>query len=331
MTDLKNTTPLARLLNQVAQEKVPGFVVDDFNREILNQMYFYLAQSPRFEFRNPELTERTGNYLGRGNMFTGNPGCGKTDLMRIIQRVFYVLKDSRMFPAMSMIDFSRNYGQKDSNGTPIDLLTRYEGRHLFLDEFGMVDEATGSRKYEIITNFGTKMDLGELVILQRYNEFKRGYITHITTNIPEADLSKQYDSRTVSRLYEMCNVFAVIGPDRRRTAIPRTNLAPPPETKRETFLDLLPVIKETAPEAFNGIVKELDKMKAKMILQSESEWREKEGPKLTQESALSQFSELLPTLSLPDVKRLLKDAEAKQNKEFITLIANEIETRNKAA
>src|SRR5690606_18980022 len=125
------------------------------------------------------------------------------------------------------------------------------------------------RKYEIITNFGTKMDLGELVILQRYNEFKRGYITHLTTNISEADLSKQYDSRTVSRIYEMCNVFPVIGPDRRRNATPRTNLAPPPPTTRETFLDLLPTIKETTPEAYNGLVKELDKMKARMILESE--------------------------------------------------------------
>jgi len=171
MNTSENSTPLAKLLKTVASEKVPGFVVDDANRDIMNKMYYYLLQSPRFEFSNPDQTERTGNYLGRGNMFSGNPGCGKTDLMRIMQTCLYRMNDSRKFAAMSMIDFSRNYGSKDDRGNSIDMLTKYEGHHLFIDEFGMIDEHTGIRKYEVITSYGTKMDLGEMLILQRYNEF----------------------------------------------------------------------------------------------------------------------------------------------------------------
>jgi predicted ATPase len=331
MSNSENSTPLANLLKTVAAEKVPGFVVDAANRDILNQMYYYLAQSPRFEFTEAEQTTRTGNYLGRGNMFAGNPGCGKTDLMRIMQTCLYRMKDTRVFATMSMIDFSRNYGHKDDRGNVIDMLTKYEGRHLFVDEFGMIDEHTGLRKYEVITNFGTKLDLGEMLILQRYNEFKRGYITHLTTNIRPDELQKQYDSRTVSRIYEMCNVFPVIGPDRRRTAQPRTNLAPPPPTTRETFLDLLPIIKEATPEAYDGIVKELDKMKARMILQSEAEYNASQRPKLTQESALNEFKELLPQLSMPALQDALKQAELKQNRELTQIIENELATRNKAA
>lgn len=327
MSSSKNNTPLARLLNAVAQEKVPGFVIDDFNRDILNWMYYYLAQSPRFEFKAADLKERTGYYVQRGNMFAGNPGYGKTDLMRILQGCLYRMKDPRMFATMSMIDFSRNYGRKDAQGNVIDLLTRYEGRHLFIDEFGMIDENTGLRKYEVKKDYGSDVDLGEMVILQRYNEFKRGFITHLTTNISEKELATQYDSRTVSRLYEMCNIFPVVGPDRRRTAQPRTNLAPPPPTTRETFMDLLPIIKDTTPAAYDGIVKELDKMKAKMILQGEAEYKAKGGLKLTQESALKEFSERLPALPLPDVERLLKDAQMKQNRELVQLIERHLASR----
>lgn len=58
---------------------------------------------------------------------------------------------------------------------------------------------------------------------------------------------------------------------------------------------------------------------------------EPNAPELTQESALKQFSELLPTLSLPDVERLLKDAQMKQNREMVQLIEVELSNRSKAA
>lgn len=311
---------LKEMLLNVGRELVPDFVIDENNRDAYNLIYFYLASNPAFE-----RTE-DAHALGRGLLLLGQIGTGKTDMMRILQRCFNRLQDSRRFAYVSMIELARQYTIQGP-----EVIDRYARKNLYVDEFGLID-ANEVRKFESVSYYGNRVDVGELLVLNRYDEYKNGVLTHFSTNLSGKQLEKLYDPRTYSRLFEMCNFIPVTGSDRRKTAKPKPPvIVPPVDTSKNTFLDLMPVILEKKPEVYHNIVESLDKMKAKMILQSEQDWREKDRLKLTQESALSQFSELLPTLPLSDVKRLLKDAETKQNREFIELIANEIESRNKAA
>lgn len=310
---------LRDLLLEVGRELVPDFVIDEKNREAYNLLYYYLASHSNFE--NTEA----GHALGRGLLLMGQIGTGKTDLMRILQRCFNRLQDSRRFAYVSMIELARQYAIQGP-----EVIDRYAKKNLYVDEFGLID-AANNRKFESVSYYGNRVDVGELLVLNRYDEYKNGILTHFSTNLSGELLEKLYDPRTFSRLFEMCNFIPVTGSDRRKTAKPKPPvIAPPVDTSKNTFLDLMPVILEKKPEVYQDIVKSLDKLKAKMILQSEADWKAKDRPKLTQESAVNEFKELLPKLSIPALSDALKQAEMKQNRELVQMIENELATRKAA-
>lgn len=308
------------MLLEVGRELVPDFTIDEKNREAYNLLFYYMASHKNFE------TTEAQHALGRGLLLLGQIGTGKTDMMRILQRCFNRLQDSRRFAYVSMIELARQYSIQGP-----EVIDRYSRKNLYVDEFGLID-AANIRKFESVSYYGNRVDVGELLVLNRYDEYKNGILTHFSTNLSGKQIEELYDPRTFSRLFEMCNFIPVTGSDRRKTAKPKPPvIVPPVDTSKNTFLDLMPVILEKKPEVYHNIVESLDKIKAKMIIQSEADWRAKEGPKLTQESALQEFKELLPKLSLSALNDALKQAELKQNRELTQLIEAELVTRNKAA
>lgn len=319
---LQKNTDLWRKFEYCANQIVPGFVVDESNAKIIEMLCQYLDADPAFE--------AGAYYLGRGLFLSGTVGSGKTDLMRIVQRFFWNANDKqRQFAQVSMIDYSRQYGKKDSDGNMIDLLDRYRNRHIFFDEFGMIDENTKKRKYEQIISWGSHKDLGEEVVLSRYNEFKKGFLTHFTTNLKLSELENQYDSRTVSRLREMCNVIPVVGPDRRMTAKPRLQVEPPKPEEPGNIMKLLPIIQQYHPDQAKQLMNTIENVVGRHS--PDPQVKPQPKPAATYESWLSKFKEGLPETETEELARLLKDAEMKQSYEISRIIQTELTKRNKAA
>lgn len=315
---LQKNTDLWRKFEWCANQIVPGFVVDEANAKIIDQLCQYIAADPSFETGN--------NHLGRGLFLSGTIGSGKTDLMRIVQRFFWKAQDQRVFAQVSMIDYSRNYGKKDADDNIVDILDRYRNRHLFFDEFGMIDQVTGKRKYEQIVSWGTHCDLGEQVVLSRYNEFKRGFLTHFTSNLRLSELEAQYDDRTVSRLREMCNVIPVVGPDRRPTAKPRLQVEPPKPPEVGGMLKLLPIIQELYPDRAKELLSTIEGVIDKH-LPAAAKPKRAPNPDATYEGWLKKFKEGLPDTETEELARLLKDAELKQSYEIAKIIKAELAGR----
>jgi len=199
-----NTGCYEHFLN-IAKLAVHEFRVDDENREVVNLLYLYATRNPQFE--------QKGYSLDKGLMLIGNVGTGKTGLIKTLQRFMLHKQEQLAFALKPAWEVAAGFGIDG-----YEVFSRYRKKHWCFDELGLVDKET-------IMHFGNKLNVSEMLILERYNLFTQGYLTHFTTNLSDSRIKEVYDLRTYSRLKEMCNFLVLIGTDRRRTAVPRP-LAP---------------------------------------------------------------------------------------------------------
>lgn len=193
-----------RQANEMLSDKGIEFIVDDFNREIIQEMCFYFTSDCRCKWN-----------LNKGIMLYGNTGSGKTFLMemfavnpRLTYRVFHVLQDVQ----------SRAMQDGDEGLEPF---TRLLNNTAFYTEFGqhqcgaMFDDlGTEDRS---VTYFGTTQNVMRNIIERRYQNVPIA-ATHFTTNLTTEQIEERYGARVRSRLREMVNLieFNPKAPDRRK-------------------------------------------------------------------------------------------------------------------
>ena len=173
----------------------PGFVVDDWLRDVLLALCLYFAQDAEgFEELSPSYS------LQKGLLLFGPVGCGKTKLLELLARV-----DPRLsFRVYACPDVSRAY-RKDGD----EALEIYAAkRTLCFDDLGFEDANA--------KHFGNVANPLADILTKRYQLYPRP-LTHATTNDDAPAMLLKYGDRVYSRMAEMFNIieFDPGAPDRR--------------------------------------------------------------------------------------------------------------------
>lgn len=191
---------------EVCNSIIEEFKIDSDNIEVVKQIFNYT-------FRHSEF-EENGMSLNKGILLLGPFGTGKTDLMKIMQKALNSLNSPIKFKTRIMWQLAEAYTQDG-----YEITNDLKG-HLFIDEMG-VDQR------EIVNYMGNKINISDVVVMHRYNDFKSFQnLTHFTSNKTLTQLKAYLDGRSFDRLMEMCNVIALTGESRRKTAKPKEVIKP---------------------------------------------------------------------------------------------------------
>ena len=160
------------------------FTVDEFNKDIINQLYYYLVGNSNL-FKGD---------LNRGIMLIGPYGTGKTVLMESFLSCFNGFTNKRVLSISSreIFEILKEKGPSFLNKRP-----------LFIDDVG--------KEHIIVNDFGTKVIPFEDIVAERY---KKGAITFGTSNLTLDDMP--YHLHTKDRLQQMFNYLILSGKTRRK-------------------------------------------------------------------------------------------------------------------
>ncbi len=189
----------------------PNYLIDEDNEEVINLVTKYLARDPSFH----DISN--GYHLDKSLLIMGDTGTGKTDLMKMQSTYLKeYLRSPYAFKFAVVWSFTAEFNK---NGyTALD--TQSSG-NMYYDELCLTNENTGFPEKERAMHFGSKLIIGEELIMLRYNCFKQlGLQTHFTTNATAEELENIYGKRAYSRLNEMCNFLILTGSDRRLSGVP---------------------------------------------------------------------------------------------------------------
>lgn len=192
-----------RFLNLYNERFDKPFELDDYSIPVLEQCIYYFTDDERFQ-----------GDLNKGLFITGNPGCGKTSLMKILARI----NTKQPFALKSCKDISNGYSdngfpalEKYKNFLPIAKAQNYgfEFAGWCFDDLGF--EETGK-------HYGNTIEVMTDIMEAIYNrEMMIGSI-HITSNISGDEIEERYGNRIRSRMRQMFNMidYDPKSPDRRR-------------------------------------------------------------------------------------------------------------------
>jgi len=178
------------------------FIVDDDNREVLEQLTKYFIRDESCEFD-----------LKKGIALVGGVGTGKTNLMK---QLSYFCKDNNLETAFNLKDMEQFVAEVGTFGLAAE--NKY-----FTANYCFDDIAIGNKE---VNYYGTKTNpLGDLIhgTYLRYTR-RTSKPTHFTMNInfdptdedERQKLAEIYDIRWIDRLREMCNFVYLGGGSRRK-------------------------------------------------------------------------------------------------------------------
>jgi DNA replication protein DnaC len=179
-------TLFANAVSEVIAEYNVDFVVDDSNKDFINNLYYYISGSPRYEGRH-----------GNGILLMGSIGIGKTLLMDVLCKFYekYARKIVLKIHAKAL------FSEINAKG-----LEYFRNRPLFIDDLGKEEKAP--------MLYGTTMKPFEDLMAVRY---ENRALTFITTNYKQKSLEEMYSQHTVDRLQEMTDTFVMTGDSRRKS------------------------------------------------------------------------------------------------------------------
>ncbi len=169
------------------------FVIDDNNREIISQMYYYAIGSEKCKWN-----------IHKGIYLAGKNGCGKTILMHSFCEVLHFIS-GKTVEMISAADLCEKIAESNFKS--------FATRPLFIDELG--------REKLEINAFGNKIRPMKELIAKRYNNGAR---TFFTSNFKVATLAKWrdekgeiigYGAEIGGRIREMTTIVEMPGEDRR--------------------------------------------------------------------------------------------------------------------
>lgn len=159
-----------------------GYLVDDNNKNIINQLFYFLNGSVLF----------SGDHI-KGILLIGAIGGGKTVLLESFLDVFNEVSGKIVtnINAKDLIDIQKKYGYDYLNKRP-----------LFIDDIG--------KEQTTINTFGTVSKPMEDLINDRY---KTAGLTFGTSNLKLEDMP--YNKHTIDRMKQMFNIIELPGKTRR--------------------------------------------------------------------------------------------------------------------
>lgn len=156
------------------------------------------------------VTANTPQDLLKGIAIIGNVGTGKTKAMEImnkyleIDNVFYV-KNNKQIPLRFQVFNSRQIVEDFAQDG-------FEGLHKYTYFHNICIDDLGTENLNPVY-YGTKLNVIEEIIEERY---RKGLMTHLTSNLNEEMLLDSYGDRVYSRLKNMINYHQLIGNDLRK-------------------------------------------------------------------------------------------------------------------
>lgn len=176
---------------QVANMLFGKFDIDAENKEVIQDMIRYINFDEKFNHKS----EFGCNDLNKGILFMGNPGSGKTAILKIIQVLF------RQTPfEFKRISTKKVVDNFDEIGP--EYLKSIQGNYFF-DDLGFETPAM---------YYGDKRELFQDIIFSRYDQFiNSGKITHFTMMINQQEFIAKYGSFAWSRILQMCNIYRLGG------------------------------------------------------------------------------------------------------------------------
>lgn len=184
-----------------------GWVIDQFNAKVIQTLCYYFTGDENFE-----LIE-DGYSLSKGLIMIGPVGCGKTSLLKLLQKNSF-----NPYRVISCRKVAAEYADHGNTSISIyssvaDVPKREFFGHSTIG-YGFDDLGTEEEK----KNFGNKLNVMAEIILNRYDFIEAKNKTHITTNLSADEILQYYGSRAYSRLKEMVNIieFPFDAPDRRK-------------------------------------------------------------------------------------------------------------------
>jgi DNA replication protein DnaC len=160
------------------------FLIDNENREILFQLYFYLTGSPQFK----------GN-LDKGILLSGSIGVGKTLILNSFCNIIEAFSQKRI---------TRFNSKRIAPAIIEKEAGFYDKRPLFIDDLG--------REQKEINDYGTK----EQPLIDLFSvRYDLGSWTFATTNFGDETLSSFYGAQIFDRFKEMFNFLYIKGESKR--------------------------------------------------------------------------------------------------------------------
>lgn len=170
-----------------------GFLVDDYNRGLIQELTKYFIG----EFGKLDPC--------KGVLLWGNPGTGKTVIMRIFSELTKHPAVLHRYNVITCYDVVNDYSQLGQLAAD-----KYAKYNRCFDDLGA--EPCELKLYGNVNNPMAQ------ILTRRYERWERGQektMTFITTNLNESAILDRYGPRVYDRIRAMCNIIELKGTSRR--------------------------------------------------------------------------------------------------------------------
>lgn len=160
------------------------FVVDDSNKDVINQLYYYLTGSSQFD-----------GDIYKGILLAGSIGTGKSIIMNAFCNIYEELTAKLFF---------RTHAKRIPELLRTEESGFFDKRPMFIDDLG--------REPKEVNNYGTK-ELPTIDLMSIRYDY--GALTFATTNFNNDVLKQLYGEAIIDRFKEMFNTIVLKGSSKR--------------------------------------------------------------------------------------------------------------------
>jgi DNA replication protein DnaC len=185
-------------------------VVDAENQVMFDFLAMYFSRDQNFHRLAAEL-DILNPSLDKGLLFCGNPGTGKTFLMKVFAR-----NQRQCFQVISASQIANHYQEHGSIDVFVELEPNAlnDASYFFQPYRGLCIDDLGSE--EVKNHFGSKSNVMAKLLEEKYSRHLFGDVLHATTNLGAGELREVYGDRVISRMREIFNFVVFDGADRRK-------------------------------------------------------------------------------------------------------------------